>query len=63
MKNDELKPLEEVIDSVVCNYPRFEPNDKGIMIITTCRVLWKPIDSNHFPLHILRSFVTNEEDP
>ena len=42
MKIDELKPFEEVLDQVSCNAMK---NIPGVMIVTTCRVLWKPIGS------------------
>ena len=56
MDFEQLKPFEEVLDQVGCNYRKFKPNEKGVMVITTCRVLWKPIDSTQFPVQILRSF-------
>ena len=61
MESEELKPFEEVLDQVGCNYPKYKPNDKGVMVITNCRVLWKPIDSSQFPVQILRSHKAKNE--
>ena len=49
MKQDELKPFEEVLDQVSCNCTKYKPNVKGVMVITTSRVLWKPSGFNEYP--------------
>ena len=63
MEIDELKPFEEVFDQVGCNYPKFKQNEKGVMVITTCRVLWKPTGHTHFPIQILRGYTAKHESP
>ena len=57
MKQDELKPFEEVLDQVSCNCTKYKPNVKGVMVITTSRVLWKPSGFNEYPCQILRWYI------
>ena len=61
MKIDELSPFERVIDQVGCHYPKSATTKNGVMIITTCRVLWKPSAEAAFPVEIFRSPLTTSD--
>ena len=50
MEVDELGPFEKVLEQISCVYPKAETNKNGVMIITNCRVLWKPSAEANFPV-------------
>ena len=50
MEVDELKPFERVLDQIPCEYQKSLTNKSGVMIITNCRVLWKPAAEASFPV-------------
>ena len=55
MEVDELGPFEKVLEQISCVYQKSETNKKGVMIITNCRVLWKPSAEATFPVQIFRA--------
>ena len=55
MEVDELSPYERVIEQVSCEYQKSATNKTGVMIITNCRVLWKPSAEASFPVQIFRA--------
>ena len=54
MEVDELGPFEKVIDQVGCVYNKSATNKTGVLIVTSCRVLWKPAAEASFPVQIFR---------
>ena len=50
MEVDELKPFERVLEQVGCINPKSATNKSGVMIITNCRILWKPAAEANFPV-------------
>lgn len=46
MEVDEIKPLEEILEQVKCYWTK--GNSEGIMIITSCRLIWKENNHAHF---------------
>ena len=55
MEVDELSPYERVIEQVSCEYNKSATSKTGVMIITNCRVLWKPSAEASFPVQIFRA--------
>ena len=60
MEVDELRPFETVIDQVLCTYPKSPSGKSGVMIITNCRVLWKPSAEACFPVQIFRAPIPSQ---
>ena len=60
MEVDELGPFEKVLEQMSCEYAKSDTNKNGVMIITNCRVLWKPSAEASFPIQIFRAPVTGE---
>ena len=58
MEVDQLGPFEEVIDQIKCTYPKSASGKEGLMIITNCRILWKPSAEAYFPVNILRAQIS-----
>ena len=50
MEVDELGPFERVLEQMSCDYQKSKTNKNGVMIITNCRVLWKPSAEANFPV-------------
>lgn len=50
MEVDELKPYEKVIDQVGCDYQKSATGKTGVMVITNCRILWKPAAEANIPV-------------
>ena len=56
MEVSELKPFEKVLDQVGCQ----RGNQPGVMIITNCRILWKPSAEASFPVQIYRAPISED---
>ena len=54
MEVSELKPFEKVLDQVKC----LKGQQTGVMIITNCRILWKPSAEASLPVEIFRAPIT-----
>ena len=61
MEVDELHPFEKVVDQVLCTYPKSPSGKSGVMIITNCRILWKPSAEACFPVQIFRAPIPTQE--
>ena len=52
MEVDEIKPLEEILEQVKCHWTK--GNSEGIIIITSCRLIWKEANHAHFSVSVPR---------